>query len=314
VGGAGRLRGSPGRILYALALAGLLATTGWAHARVSEQVGGEEAQGFVPRPEFVRIASFGFTSLAADYYWLLAVQLVGGAVVDSTTHAPRIGKLLDVVTGLDPWVDHPYRFGAVWMIDSEDSVRHANELLRRGISYHPGEWRDRFYLGFNQFYYLDDNKAAAETLEAAAQLSAAPPYLGRLVARLRSESDGLDAAAMFLEELVRHASNDYERGEYEKALAEIETERRARFLDAARAEYKRRNGKDILDVTDLLAEPSPVLRQLPAEPNGSGWKLDDSGQIVSTHSNSRYVVHRDAVGQALQARWHGKSKEGGALQ
>lgn len=295
-------------MIHALAVAALLATTAWAHSHVSDRGGEGEAENFVPRPEFVRSASFGFTSLAADYYWLLAVQLTGGSKGDPSAHAVRIGKILDVVTELDPWVDHPYRFGAVWMTDSEESVRHANQLLRRGISYHPGEWRDRFYLGFNQFYYLEDNRAAAEALEPATRLPGAPPYLSRLVARLRSESDGLDSAAIFLEELVRRAPDVSVRAEYEKALNEVETERRARFLDQARAEYQRRNGRDIEDVHDLLAGPNPVLRQLPAEPNRFEWKLNDAGQIVSTHFGSRYVVHRDPIAEALHARWHGMRK------
>ena len=290
------------KTLRTLALVALVASTGWTHARLSAPNGAEQDENFVPRPELVHTASFGFTALAADYYWLQAVQLVGNAG-DVSRSATQIGKLLDIVTELDPWVDHPYRFGAVWMTDSLRNVQHANDLLRRGIAYHPEDWRDRFYLGFNQFFYLEENEAAAETLEPATRLTGAPPYLPRLVARLRSESDGLDSAAVFLEELARRAPDDSKRAEYEKALDEIETERRARFLDEARAEYKRRSGRDITAVEDLLAGPSPVLRQIPSEPNGGEWKLNEADQIVSTHYGSRYVVHRNPVDDERRARW-----------
>jgi len=290
------------KTLRTLALVALVATTGWAHVRLSAPSGAEQDESFVPRPELVRTASFGFTALAADYYWLQAVQLVGNAG-DAFRSAAQIGKLLDVVTELDPWVDHPYRFGAVWMTNSLRNVQHANALLRRGIAYHPEDWRDRFYLGFNQFFYLEENEAAAETLEPATRLTGAPRYLPRLVARLRSESDGLDSAAVFLEELARRAPDDSKRAEYEKALDEIETERRARFLDEARAEYKRRSGRDITAVEDLLAGPSPVLRQIPSEPNGGEWRLSEAHQIVSTHYGSRYGVHRNPVDDERRARW-----------
>ena len=50
----------------------------------------------------------------------------------------------------------------------------------------------------------------------------------------------------------------YKRAEYLKALDEIQIEERARFLDAARAEYWRRNGRDIERVADLLAGPDPM--------------------------------------------------------
>jgi len=296
------LRVQSSKLLRILSLVALAAITGWAHARGSASSEAEQEEGFVPQPELVRSASFGFTALAADYYWLQAVQLAGGAG-DASRHSAYVGKLLDVVTELDPWVDHPYRFAAVWMVDSEKNVRHANELLRRGIAYHPEDWRDRFYLGFNQFFYLDENEAAAETLEPATRVAGAPRYLPRLVARLRSQSDGLDSAAIFLEELARRAPDDYKRAEYEKALDEIETERRARFLDEARAEYKRRSGRDITALEDLLAGPSPVLRQIPSEPNGWEWKLNETGQIVSTYYGSRYVVHRAAIDEERRARW-----------
>lgn len=297
------MRAPLSKILRSLALVALVVSTGWAHAHVRAPSEAEEDESFVPSPELVRSASFGFTAIAADCYWLRAVQMAGGGGSDPSGHGTLIGKLLDVVTELDPWVSHPYRFAAVWMTDSERSVRHANQLLERGIAYHPEDWRNRFYLGFNQFFYLEDNEAAAQTLEPATHLSGAPGYLPLLVARLRSASDGLDSAAIFLEELARREADGYKRAEYEKALDEVETERRARFLDDARAEYKRRNGRDIAGVGDLLAGRSPVLRQIPPEPNGWEWKLDEAGQIVSTYYGSRYVVHRTPFDAERRAHW-----------
>jgi len=308
------LRTRPSKTLRTLVLVALVATTGWAHAHLSTPGETEQDESFVPPPELVRSASFGFTALAADYYWLQAVQLAGGGESDLSRHATHIGKLLDVVTELDPWVDHPYRFGAVWMTDSEKNVRHANDLLRRGIAYHPEDWRNRFYLGFNQFYYLEENEAAAETLEPATHFADSPRYLSRLVARLRSQSDGLDSAAIFLEELAQRAPDGYTRAEYEKALDEIETERRARFLEQARAEFKWRNSRDITAVEDLLAGPSPVLSQIPAEPNGWEWKLSEAGEIVSTYYGSRYVVHRNPIDEERRARWRDERKSEAAAK
>jgi len=299
------VRSRPPKILPRLAVVALVAITAWAHANVRAPTTTERGESLVPRPELLRAACFGFTSLLSDFYWLEAVQIVGAALGDPSERAPLIGRLLDVVTGLDPWVDHPYRFGAVWMTDSEQSVQHANELLRWGIAYHPLDWRDRFYLGFNQFFFLEQNQAAAQTLEPASRMRGAPVYLARLVARLRLESDGLDATEMFLQELLRSAQNGFARAEYEKALDEVETERLARLLDEARAEYRKRNGRDIQRLEDLLAGPSPVLSQLPAEPNGWEWELDPAGRIVSSYYRARYVVHRSPFeDEERRKRWH----------
>jgi len=264
---------------------------------------------FVPRPEVARATALGFDAVVADYYWLQAVQVVGGeALPESRSHL--LAGLIDVVTTLDPRVDHPYRFAAVWLTADEASVRKANELLRRGIEHHPTEWRNRFYLGFNQFFYLDERAAAAETLEGAIALPGAPLYLRRLVARLKGESGGLEVAEAFLRELVQGAPDPYARAEYEKALDEIQVERLARRLDAARAAYVRANGRDIERVEDLVAGPAPVLRRLPPEPHGWEWVIDsESGAIVSSYLRHRYRARIDPGSRRMLRDWKADGAE-----
>ena len=267
----------------------------------------ELGEGFVPRPELARLSALGFDAVLADYYWLQAVQIVGATASDPSEFAPVLGPLIDVVTTLDPWVDHAYRFAGVWLTDSVESVRLGNRLLERGIAYHPDEWRNRFLLGFNHFFYLEDNARAAEVLEQAAALPQAPGYTRLLVARLRSEANGLETAAGFLHELVQREADPYARTQYQVALDEIETERRARFLDRAREEFGRRNGRDIHDVGELVRGPRPVLRRLPpAHPmlKGWQWRLDpETGRIASSYYENRYGLHVHALDRQRQERW-----------
>lgn len=267
----------------------------------------DQDQLFVPTPEYARLASFGFDAVVSDYYWIQTLQLIGGEYGNVAVHAQQIGELVDVVTTLDPWAGPAYRLAAVWLTDSEESVKTANRLLERGIAYQPLDWRNRYHLGFNHFFYLEENLRAAEIFEEALPLEGVPNYLGALVARLRMNHAGLEMAAGFLAELVRNAQDEYARAEYLKALDEIETERRARYLDAAREEYWRRNGADIQEVADLVAGPTPVLPELPsAHPHFDffEWVLDDrSGQIVSSFYGSRYQLHVTERDLARRERW-----------
>jgi hypothetical protein len=260
-----------------------VATTGAVHAHIDTAARISQGESFVPRPESARLLALGFDAVVADYYWLLAVQLVGGAVRQDEMHTPQIARLIDVATTVDPWVDHPYRFAALWLTDSEKSVHEANRLLRRGIAYHPTDWRNRYHLGFNHFFYLGDNQRALEALQT------------------------VGTAADFLAELARTAQDEYERAAYEKALDEIQVERAARYLEAARDEYLKRFGRDISRVEDLMARPSPVLRALPqAHPHlrGFEWVLDpESGEIVSSFYGSRYRLHEHPSDVARRERW-----------
>jgi tetratricopeptide (TPR) repeat protein len=298
-------------VLRVAALAAVIAGTGFVHGRMDTTAESARGDFFVPRPEVARATALGFDAVIADYYWLQAVQVVGREEIpEERSHL--LAGLIDVVTTLDPWVDHPYRFAAVWLTQDEASVRAANALLRRGIEHHPDDWRNRFYLGFNHFFYLDEREAAAEALEGAIALPGAPVYLRRLVARLKSESGGLDVAEAFLRELVRGAPDPYARAEYEKALDEITTERRARVLDAARLAYVKRHGRDIARVEDLAAGEDPVLRRLPSEPHGWEWSLDpESGSIVSSYLRHRYRARIDPVSEQRLREWHGRDAAAG---
>jgi hypothetical protein len=218
-----------------------------------------------------------------------------------------------VVTSLDPWVDHPYRFAALWLTEDLESVLRANALLARGIAYHPREWRNRHYLGFNHFFYLGDETRAADVLETAIGLPRAPAYLASLVAKLRVERGGLDAAALYLQKLATHAEDGFARAEHLKALDEVETERRARFLDGVRERYRRRRGRDIREVADLLRGPSPLLRALPpAHPHFAGfeWQLHpETGAIVSSFYRERYEPHIHRFERERRERWRREMAE-----
>jgi len=301
--------------------------TAQVHARITSEPGAalEQHEAFIPRPEYARALAFGFDTLLADFYWIQAVLLIGGAEANPAQHAVALGRMIDVVTTLDPWVGHPYRFAAVWLDQSEEDVRTANRLLRRGIEHHPEDWRQYFYLGFNLFFYLQEYKEAADVLHRAAQLPGAPAYLPRLVARLRSKSADIDAAAILLHELVREAPDDASRAQYQAALDEIEIEHKARQLDRAREAFRKLAGRDLERVTELVQGPHAVLARLPdPEPSsipealrrGSVWELDfEEDRIASSYYGHRYELHmskhyRDRIDAWREAREAREAKSG----
>ncbi len=267
----------------------------------------ESGELHVPRPEYAKLWSLGFDAAVADYYWLRAIAVVGSASGPIEARGETLADLIDVVTQVDPWVDHPYRFAAVWLTRDREMVERGNRLLERGISYHPLDWRNRYHLGFNHFYYLDEQMRAAEILETAIDLEGAPNYLAPLVARLRSQQAGLQVAAEFLRQMADSTEDPFKKAQYLNALDEIQVEERARFLDAARAEYWRRTGRDIEQVSDLIEGPNPVLTQLPRAQlylDGFEWILDpETDQIVSSYYRIRYRLHEAGTDRARKERW-----------
>ncbi len=298
-------------------LVAAIALSAAAHRHLDTASPASRGDHFIPRPSHARFAAMGFNALVSDYYWLQAVQVLGGTTQNVGGREALLERLVDVVTTVNPWVDHPYRFAALWFVRDEAMVRRTNQLLRRGIAYHPRDWRNRYYLGFNHFFYLDEDEEAADVLETAIDMPGAPDYLGALVARLRSGRGGLEAAEALLARMARETEDGYARAEYLKALDSIETERRARFLDRARKEFRRRNGRDIRSVDELARGPHAVVRSLPpAHPHFDDfhWEIDaKSGQIVSSFYGSRYELHVHPQDRARQERWREKRKGEGEV-
>jgi len=293
--------------------------TGWAHARGPLEARAERGERFVPSPGVAKLAALGFDALVADYHWLQAVQIVGGSEIVEISHAHHIAKLVDVVTTLNPHVGHPYRFAAVWLDHDEELVREGNRLLRRAIEFHPDDWRQYFYLGFNHFFHLGEFEEAARVLEQAMDLAGAPAYLPRLVARLRSETQDIEVAEVFLRELLQDTREEDARAQLQVALDEIEIEYKARHLDRARQVYRTLNGTDIGSVEDLVRGSRAVLDRLPSpEPDGiprslsrgSVWILDpETDRIVSSYLGSRYEVHFSAADRRARKTENRTEKE-----
>lgn len=292
-----------------------LSATFVVHQQIPSTPSASREEVFLPKPELAKLASLGFDAVLSDYYWIQAIYKVGATRERPKEFAPYISKIIDVVTTLDPYVSHPYRFGAIWLTDSPESVRKANDLLRRGIEYHPDDWRNYFYLGYNLFYYLNENEAAAKVLEQCASIKGSPAYLPRLVARLRSEHADLESAAIFLTELLQTTESEDAIAIYQGALDEIDVEVKARYLGRARESYKSLHGRDIASVEDLVSGEHPVLSELPPpEPRelppalrkGDRWFLDrKTDKITSTYYNRRYRVNVRADGE----QWRGETKE-----
>lgn len=294
-------------------LAAALGSVGWAHAQLPITRPEDLGPGFVPRPDQVRALALGFDALIADFHWLKAVQVTGGAEVVDHDRAEHLGQLVDVVTTLNPHVDHPYRFAANWLTHDEEQVRDSIRLLQRAVEHHPDDWRNHFYVGFARFFYLGEYELAAEALERAVELPGAPAYLPRLVARLQAQTREIDVAEVFLREMLRNTQDPDEQTQIQIALDEIEIEYKARHIEAARRAYQKLAGRDIQIVEDLIRPPFRMLEKLPSpEPDaipatlarGSKWRIDPkTNRIVSSYLGRRYEVHFSAIDRARLESW-----------
>jgi tetratricopeptide (TPR) repeat protein len=171
---------------------------------------------YLPTGENLKVMSLGFRSLLADALWVKAIGYFGGHNLTDREY-PWLYHILDTVTTLDPLFRHPYLFGGIVLGVEEGDPAKSIQLLRKGMSYYPGDWRLPFYIGVDYFFYLKDPAAAAAYLKVAATLPAHPEYLPRLAASLLTKAGHKEAAIAFLETIAENTRDERVRqGLYEK--------------------------------------------------------------------------------------------------
>ncbi len=273
---------APARLpLVGLALAALLGAIGLQAMR-DRRYPRDESLGagvlYVRSPEAMRRLTFGFQALAADAYWVRAIQHYGGDRLDtrdgtSGSHYQRLYPLLDIATTLDPYFNIAYRFGAIFLGEpypgGPGRPDHAVALLRKAIAAMPQKWQYYHDVGFVYYWRLRDYKAAGEWFQRAAEQPGAPNWLPSLAASMLTRTSDR-ATARFMWEQQLKSEQDWIRRNAERALLQLEALDQIDQLEAAFRRIGPQGGGYAW--SGLIGRG--LLRGMPRDPAGTPYDLD----------------------------------------
>src|ERR1700686_2364008 len=179
----------------------LMAAAVWVQAareRAYPPLEEEAATLYVTSPAALRRLSLAYTALAADLYWIRAIQYYGGTkrrlasqwpqlapppmlAADPSAGYPLLYPLLDLTTSLDPRFNVAYRFGAIFLAEpyprGPGRPDLAVTLLEKGIRENPDRWEYMQDIGFVDYWYTHEYRAAAEWFDQASRVAGAPWWL-----------------------------------------------------------------------------------------------------------------------------------------
>lgn len=75
----------------------------------------------LPESQSAAFASFGFTNMMADMYWLRTVQYIGENAI-SGEYKKYLGAMTNLITDLNPYFESPYTIGQLLLPSSTGSV------------------------------------------------------------------------------------------------------------------------------------------------------------------------------------------------
>ena len=132
-----------------------------------------------------------------------------------------IYPLLDRVTTIDPHFILPYIFGGVYVLIETGEYRHAEALLKKGYEANPGIWKFPFYLGWIQWVYRGNVRAAHSLILEAMSKDDCPVFVGRMLAGLSKKIKKTEKTRIYLEALLHSTDNEEIREKISEVLQQL---------------------------------------------------------------------------------------------
>ena len=241
----------------------------------------KEGIGLVMPSQVAQIVALEFKGLFADIIFSKAMTYYGGKLIRGEKATEEewdwIYRNMDTATDLDPYFLDPYYFGATNLAWGTNKVKEANLLLEKAFRYRDWDWTIPFYLGFNYFYFLQDNEKAAFYLMEASKKQGSGTLLPTLAARLAYQGKKTENAIIFLQEILNKTDDETVKKAYEKRLNALKG---ILFLERAVAAYRERFKKQPTNVDELIAKG--ILSEIPQDPYGGKFYLHKDGSIKTT--------------------------------
>ncbi|HXD74634.1 MAG TPA: hypothetical protein VN628_12890 [Vicinamibacterales bacterium] len=215
---------------------------------------------------------FTHRALAADLYWIRAIQYFG-----SHTQAGRSGSradfdllypLLDITTTLDPRFNIAYRFGAIFLSEpyphGPGRADLAIALLKKGVEAQPERWEYWEDIGFVYYWTLRDYRKASDAFQHGADVKGAPWWMRSLAATMLVRGGDRNTSRLLWTQLYETANNEYARSAALNKLMQLQA---------------------IEDIERLQAAfDRGLLRGLPSDPTGKPYVVNGSRVELSPDS------------------------------
>jgi hypothetical protein len=192
---------------FALAAALWCAASAVDAARPERRLGRAEELLYYPSGIWVRQASLGYETAAADLAWLRCIQYYGEHRM-TDNRFERIGHVTGIVSELDPAFLQPVIFGAFVLGQEMGQPEQGLALLKKGLERNPQSWQLAFETGFLYYVCFRDHAAAARYFALAARLPGHPEYVERFAA-FAFQRAGERKMAVLLWKRVEATGNKY---------------------------------------------------------------------------------------------------------
>ena len=252
-------------------------------------------------------AIFAYRPLAADLYWIRAIQYFGGhsrmardralsdpfappasISTDEQVSFDELYPLLDITTTLDPRFNIAYRFGAIFLSakypEGPNRPDLAVALLEKGLKASPDKWQYWHDIGFVYYWSSYDYQRASEAFRRGAEIPGAPWWLRSMAATMLVRGGDRETSRLLWTEMYQTADNEYAKHAAQMKLMQLKAIEDIEGLQQAIDRYAARRGAAVTSWNELIA--AGALRGVPKDPSGVPYRLTSGGRVELSDSST----------------------------
>jgi hypothetical protein len=244
----------------------------------------------------LRRLTVSLNPLAADVYWIRAIQYYGGAkrkltedplkpappaMIAASSEYDQLYTLLDLTTTLDPRFDVAYRFGAVFLAEAYPSgagrADLAIKLLQKGLRERPDKWEYMEDIGFVYYWFEHDYGQAAAWFDKAGDVPGAPNWLKPLAATTLAQGGDRRSSRVMWLNMLQTAQVDWLRAAAQHRLAQLQALEDIDRVQARVDAFIRDTGRPPADWRTLIR--AGRIAGIPIDPTDTPYQLTPDGKV-----------------------------------
>jgi hypothetical protein len=249
---------------------------------------------YITSGEALRRLSVGYSGVAADLYWIRAIQYYGterlrlngrdgsgGSAASRSTGFPQLYPLLEATTTLDPRFGIAYRFGAIFLSEPypEGAGRTdlAVALLEKGLREQPDKWEYMLDIGYVHYWHRRDYRTAASWFDRGSRAPGAPWWLKSLAAVTLARGGDRQSSRAMWSAILESAEVPYLRGQAERSLMQLQALDEIDALQTLVEQAVARTERPPGGWAPLLE--ARLLPAVPRDPAGVPYEIDSGGRV-----------------------------------
>ena len=250
---------------------------------------------YIPSGKFLKFATFGYRSLAADAIYLWAIQYYSTPTIDD--RFDHLDHVFAIVNELDPRYQDPYEVGALIAVEgardvlsssrgrdrgdyARSLIQAAFTILDRGDANNPDQWVYTFNAGHVALMTLKDFVLAEKYFERCMKIPGAPEFVERLRANAIFNKGDLKTSWETWLDIYNRAPDERTRRIASNHLYNVKATTDGTALEGEATKYRERYGRFPADLGTLVR--TGFIREVPKDLDGKDYLYDPATGKVKT--------------------------------